>query len=88
MIGCRYGGGGGNIPNVMLSSQTCTRTQKRSTSGFPVAPCGELETPYFFFLFFRLSKLQQNNHICIFSPLHALSKSAKKLVVRAIMGEW
>ena len=32
--------------------------------------------------------LQQDNHICIFSPAHELLESALKLEVQAILGAW
>ena len=32
--------------------------------------------------------LQQDNHICIFSPTHGLLEYARKLEVRAIFGAW
>ena len=75
LVGCHYGGRFGNF------SLTQKRTKKQLFAGFCIQEWGGSKRRNLY-----QGKSQPSIHVCIFSPVHRLLESAKKLVVRAILG--
>jgi len=83
ILGYHYRGGGGIFPKVKRLSRKCVGTLKRLISGFGLSCVGSQKRRNFL-----PRHIATSNHVCIFSPAHRLSESARKLVVRAILGVW
>ena len=83
MMKCNNGGGGGNFSKVKRLLLKCIGTHTRICSKFrqPVWAVRNAVT-------FSQGILQQDNHICIFSPTPGLLESAIELEVRAFLGAW
>ena len=78
---CHYGGGCGNFSKVKRSFESHWNTEtvilRISVAVWDVRNA----------VTFVLC-IQQDNHICIFSPAHRLLESVRELEVRVILGAW
>ena len=82
ILGFHHRGGGGNFSKERRFVRKRIGTQKQFISGFLAAPCGELKKT----VTLLQCILQQNNHVCKFSPNHERLDSAKKIEVQSIFG--